>query len=150
MIKFLICLFLFLTTINCSQHNNEKSANLIENLNLQIKAENYEQIYDELSDSAKRSTPKEEFLERIDRAVKMMKEVDNSLSLKEDKYVLLSNEYTDLYFEYRKIENNNKKLDVEITIDLNYRNKIYDLCVSPSESNTVENQVCITNALRKI
>lgn len=65
---------------------NESSNNvLIERLNSQIASGNYEQIYSELSESAKISTPKEEFLERINKAVKMMKEADDSLTFKEDK-----------------------------------------------------------------
>lgn len=150
MCRIFICLCLVIATINCSRINESSNNELIEKLNLQIKAGNYEQIYSELSDSAKISTPKEEFLERINKAVKVMKEVDNSLTFTEDKKVRLWNEMSDLYFVYRKIENNGKKLDLEITIDLRFRNKIYDLCVSPSESETVEKQVCITNALRKI
>lgn len=150
MCRLFICLCLIFTTINCSRINESLNSKLIEKLNSQIAAGNYEQIYIELSDSAKISTPKEEFLERIDKAVKMMKEVDDSLTFKEDKKVRLSNELSDLYFVYRKIENNGKKLDLEITIDLGFGNKIYDLCVSPSESETVEKQVCITNALRKV
>jgi hypothetical protein len=140
-----------LLAASCSQNREEIHDKLIERLNVQIKSGDYEQIYNELSDSAKRLTPKEEFLERIDKAVKMMRTADDSLSFQKDKNVHLSNDvYSDLYFEYRKIEYDNKKFDVEITVDLRFRDRIYDMCVSPSESSTVENQVCITNALRKI
>ena len=102
MLKFFICLCLLFTTMNCSRISESSNNELIEKLNSQIKTENYEQIYNELSDSAKRLTPKEEFLERINKATKIMKEVDNSLNFKKDKNVRLSNEMSDLYFEYQK------------------------------------------------
>ena len=149
MFKFSTCLCLVLITIGCSGIN-EGNNKLIEKLNSEIKSGSYELIYEELSDSAKRNTPKEEFLERINKAVEMMKQVDSSISFQKDNKVLLSNEMSDLYFEYRKIEKNGKKLDVVVTIDLRFQNRIYDMCVSPPESDSIEYQVCITNALRKI
>ena len=149
MFKLSICLGFLLITIGCSGIN-EGNNRLIENLNSEIKSGNYELIYEELSDSAKTNTPKEEFLKRINKAVEMMRQVDSSISFQKDSKVLLSNELTNLYFEYRKIEKNGKKLDVEITVDLRFQNRIYDMCVSPSESDSLEQTVCITNALRKI
>ena len=98
---------------------------LIEKLNLQIKSGNYEQIYDELSDTAKSLTPKQEFLERINKAVEVMRKVDNSLSFQKDENVRLSNDvYWGLYFEHRKIEINDRKLDIEITLKTNYTAEI--------------------------
>jgi hypothetical protein len=149
--KLFACFFLLLVTVNCSQNREEINDKLIEKLNSQIKSVNYEQIYDELSDTAKSLTPKQEFLERINKAVEVMRKVDNSLLFQKDKNVRLSNNvYRDLYFEYRKIESIGEKLNIEITLKTSYTAKIYDLCISPSETETVENQICITNALRKI
>ena len=150
MFKFSICFWLLFIIIGCSRINEGSNNKLIEKLNSEIKSGNYEIIYNELSDSAKKNTPKKEFLERINKAVEMMKEVDSSFSFQKDSKVLLSNEMSDLYFEYRKIEKNGKKLEIQITVDLRFQNRIYDMCVSPSESDSLEHQICITNALRKI
>ncbi len=80
-----------------------------------------------------------------------MRKVDNSLSFQKDKNVRLSTDvYWGLYFEHRKIESNGKKLDIEITLKTNYTAEIYDLCISPSETEPIEDRICITNALRKI
>lgn len=149
--KVFACFFLLLVAVNCSQNHEEINDKLIEKLNLQIKSGNYEQIYDELSDTAKSLTPKQEFLERINKAVEVMRKVDNSLSFQKDKNVRLSNDvYWDLYFEHRNIGSNDKKLDIEITLKTNYTAKIYDLCILPSETEIVASRICITNALRKI
>jgi hypothetical protein len=114
--KVFACFFLLLVAVNCSKIREEINDKLVGRLNLQIKSGNYEQIYDELSDTTKSLTPKQEFLERINKAVEMMRKIDGSISFQKDEKVRLSNEYANLYFVYRKIESNDKKLDIEITL----------------------------------
>ncbi len=150
-ILLIICLGLLVTS--CSKYRRESSDKFVEKLNSQIKSGNFEQIYDEASNASKDRTSKEEFLESMKAVINEMRQVDESLAWEKDEKVLLSNGEvsTELYFVYRKIEKNGKKLDVTITVVNGIlMPEFYDLCVSPSESKTVEFQKCVTNALRKI
>lgn len=115
-ILLIICLGV-LTTSCCSKNHSEASDKFVEKLNSQIKSGNFEQIFNEASDASKERTSKEEFLESMKAVVNKMKEVDESLAWEKDAKVLFSSGEisTDLYFVYRKIEKDGKKLDVTIT-----------------------------------
>ena len=148
-IKFVFIVLLSSVLIaNCTVDYKKRGDELIDRLNLQVKAAEFDQLYEELSGEAKRSTPKDEFIRNMDEVVSRMKEVDESLTWKKGN-LLLSNEYADLYFVHREMEGNGQKLNIEITFTytlglLDY----YDICVMPTEAST--GAVCATNALRKI
>ena len=152
--SFQICIiFVLFLTVSCALSRVQSSNEFVERLNSQMRLGNFEQIYNEASDAAKERTSKEEFLRNMKLVINGIKEVDATLTWQKDKKVSLSNDdiSTNLYFVHRKIERNGRKLDVTIT--LNYGILIpefYDLCFSPSESITVESQICVTNALGKI
>jgi hypothetical protein len=138
---------------SCSLNRVQSSNEFVERLNTQIKSGDFKQIYNEASDASKVGTSKEEFLENMKSIINEMKEVDESLAWQRDENILLSNGdiARDLYFVYRKVERNGKKLDITITVS--YRSwtpEFYDLCVSPSESTTDASETCVTNALSKI
>ena len=151
-IQIYIISVLFLT-LSCSLNRAQSSNEFVERLNARIKSGNFEQIYNEASNASKERTPKEEFVKNMKSVINEMKEVDESLAWQKDEKVLLSNGdiARDLYFVHRKIERNGKKLDITITVRYGILiPEFYDLCVSPSESTTVESQICVTNALSKI
>jgi hypothetical protein len=140
-----------LLMLSCSLDRARSSDELVERLNAQIKSGNFEQIYNEADSTAKDLTPKAEFFEKMNSITGTIKEIDDTLSWQKDEQVLLSNEYRNLYFVYRKVEKNGKKLDVTITVAYRgWKPEFYDLCVSPSESSTTEFEICATGALRKI
>lgn len=147
----LVCI-LFLNS-GCISYKRISSDNFVEKLHLQIKSEEFVEIYENANSNAKNLTPRNEFMDSIKSVVNKMKETDKSLNWRTDKNVLLSNGdiSTNLYFVYRKMEKDGKKLDIRITLNYDFLlPEFYDLCVSPSDLSTIEFQTCVTNALTKI
>ncbi len=152
-ITFLLILLITISSFGCLQDyekvRDERSNKIIEQFNLQLKNKDYEEIYKNLSSTAKSLTPKDEFNERITKLVREFKKIDDSLTLKEEKGKTLYNPYVDSYFVYRKIESNNEKLDLEVTINTN-ENRLFDVCIMPLEEIEMDKRICLTNAFRKI
>ena len=131
---------------SCMQSPEAAGDTITDELNNQIKSGDYESIFSDMSESARSVTPRDEFISSMNRVVARMKEYDDSLTWKKGN-VRLSNEYTDLYFVHREMENDGKKLYITVTISRSMVWRLFDLCVMPSESST--DAVCATNALRK-
>jgi hypothetical protein len=79
----LFCLIILAgVTISCTIDNKEANERAVESLNKQLKAEEFELIYNQSSNLAKSSVSKNEFIERMKAAVALMKESDENLNWK--------------------------------------------------------------------
>ncbi len=120
---------------------------IVDDLNMQIRAGDFEKIYSEMSENAKSSTPREEFMSNMNRVVAEMKDYDDSTAWNKVSGES-SNVYRDLYFLHREMERDGKKVQITVTISRSFLWRFYDLCITPVESTTGD--ICVTDALRKI
>jgi len=69
-----------LTILSCSIDYKEANDKAVEKLNAQVKAEKFEEIYNNSSEITRSTISKSEFVERMKKAVEKMKEVDKTLN----------------------------------------------------------------------
>lgn len=139
---FLIGLLFSATACIDYKLTNEK---LIERLNSQMKAGEYEQIYNESSSSAKNyKYSKEEFIERLKTIVDKIKQTDESLTfIKPEGIYGDEGVYRDNNFANRYVEKHGKKFGIIFWLDsYGGRLSLLDICIYPED----EFDLCASDA----
>jgi hypothetical protein len=154
LIKIYIVAVLFLIS-GCSQFRADANDKFVKKLNSQIRAENFEQIYNDFSLNVKESVSKQEFIERMQIVVGRMKEIDETLIFRLDDRVSFDNGlFHAENFAYRHIKKNGEELGINFEIDsVNGELKLKDICVFSLNEYLLEDSkfsMCTTNAKSKI
>jgi len=108
-------IFIISILASCSvvlQKANDRAA---ERLNTQIKQERYDEIYNQSSESLRRSITKEEFNSKMKIATERMKEFDDSLTWKKDETARFDKSvFHAENFSYRIVSKNGNKTGIKI------------------------------------
>ena len=134
-----ITLFTSFFVSGCNSYYEWRNDTLLETIGSQIKSGDFEQFYDEFSETAKRySYSKGEFIVRMNIVTERMRNVDDSLTMRKstgkpniDTFWFPPSQYT-----YRYVEKNGKRLGINIYF---YSGKLLDFCVHTEKDGVNEN-----------
>jgi hypothetical protein len=116
---------------------------LIKNLNAQLRAEKFEQLYEEADDSVHLNVTKEKFVKRMKMTVTKLKSIDETLAFQRDleteKWTGHGDRESSLLAAFQKLEKDGKS--VTVCFDWTSKGKFLDLWVLPTQGTSEEYRV---------
>jgi hypothetical protein len=117
-ITILICIALVYSNLGCSNLTSVGKTKVpqlqIQKLNKQIRFGQYREVYKESAETLKAGISEDLFVNRMNEAVKKMKEVDEDLNLEQSELSDILSKITEGEFwitNFQKVENNNNNLE---------------------------------------